>query len=755
MRERWVMHIEQRVGTVTSTSDGIGIGIRSVNPNYAPGIAGILVTNSTGNAGKLLLLDISSGGSVIASSASAISFSAGDTLVFELERDRFTFMLRGYNRTTGSATISIVPFEYSVAPSPVNVLPNTGTFSVFSVGGTQLMTNLSILSKETKRAPLMCIGDSKTAGYFSSNIGRYGSLLYNYFTPTIVHGGSADRLDELLETTDEVLSINPINVTLTIGSNDIGYGATVPQTFAKYKQYVTILENNGINVFHLLPLYQTTLVAELNELADSIRANYVASSIADCRTPMQECPLCYLSPDLVHPNAAGDSLIFQTIINSGLLRKYYKSPLLGSNPTLDFVLFNGNVSSQEAKMGHIYINTTSAIADESLTINGMAYVRKNQNANTYFVLENATSGNAAATSTTLYNDVSASLQEAIFSSTTNDQGDILAGSTYTKSTSTAGHSIAVSAGPLKFLFTTSNVESARFNTSGELQLGSTFDKGAYTLQNTGGLYQSGAVTMNLGSDATGDIYYRNSGGALTRLGVGSNGDVLTLASGLPSWSAAGGATTIYSGDGTLSGNRTVTGSANSLTFSGMNLFRVYANYLYQAKADGTRAYASAIDPSSTGRQSWQFGYSPFTRGVGLYVDTLNNVGLGDNTLTNMPLYTTGNSAFVRNGFQSQEGNFYGITNVTTNTTIGLTDNFIAIDATSGAITITLPAASTAFGASMGLDLIFKRLDNTLANSITVQRSGSDTIDGATSFTLTTQYEAKRLRAISSSAWGLY
>lgn len=47
-------------------------------------------------------------------------------------------------------------------------------------------------------------------------------------------------------------------------------------------------------------------------------------------------------------------------------------------------------------------------------------------------------------------------------------------------------------------------------------------------------------TMNFGSDATGDIYYRNSSGKTTRLGVGTNGHVLTLASGLPSWAAPSG-----------------------------------------------------------------------------------------------------------------------------------------------------------------------------------------------------------------------
>lgn len=61
---------------------------------------------------------------------------------------------------------------------------------------------------------------------------------------------------------------------------------------------------------------------------------------------------------------------------------------------------------------------------------------------------------------------------------------------------------------------------------------------------TSGTNVLGAVTMTLGSDATGDTYYRSSGTVLTRLGIGSTGDVLTVAGGLPSWAAPASATTI-------------------------------------------------------------------------------------------------------------------------------------------------------------------------------------------------------------------
>lgn len=45
------------------------------------------------------------------------------------------------------------------------------------------------------------------------------------------------------------------------------------------------------------------------------------------------------------------------------------------------------------------------------------------------------------------------------------------------------------------------------------------------------------------SGATGDVYYRDSGGHFVRLGIGSNGNVLTVSSGLPSWQAPTGGTT--------------------------------------------------------------------------------------------------------------------------------------------------------------------------------------------------------------------
>lgn len=60
-----------------------------------------------------------------------------------------------------------------------------------------------------------------------------------------------------------------------------------------------------------------------------------------------------------------------------------------------------------------------------------------------------------------------------------------------------------------------------------------------TVSGSNALTVSGGQKWDFGGDATGDIYYRNSGGTISRLGVGSNTQVLTLSGGLPSWQNPG------------------------------------------------------------------------------------------------------------------------------------------------------------------------------------------------------------------------
>jgi hypothetical protein len=64
-----------------------------------------------------------------------------------------------------------------------------------------------------------------------------------------------------------------------------------------------------------------------------------------------------------------------------------------------------------------------------------------------------------------------------------------------------------------------------------------------------------AMSVGLGADATGDIYYNSGAGTFARLGPGAAGQILQMASGLPSWQ------TIATGGGTVN-----PGAANQLAY---------------------------------------------------------------------------------------------------------------------------------------------------------------------------------------------
>lgn len=73
--------------------------------------------------------------------------------------------------------------------------------------------------------------------------------------------------------------------------------------------------------------------------------------------------------------------------------------------------------------------------------------------------------------------------------------------------------------------------------------------------------------------------------------------------------------------------------------------------------------------------------------------------------------------------------------VTASTTADSNDFLLLCDATSGAITVTLPKVAR----WTGVQLNIKKTDSS-ANAVTLDGDGSETIDGATTRAISTQYE---------------
>lgn len=88
-----------------------------------------------------------------------------------------------------------------------------------------------------------------------------------------------------------------------------------------------------------------------------------------------------------------------------------------------------------------------------------------------------------------------------------------------------------------------------------------------------------------------------------------------------------------------------------------------------------------------------------------------------------------------------------IKTVTADYTITLEDHTILVDATSAAVTITLPKAYNAF------EYIFnvKKIDST-ANTVTIDGDGAETIDDSTTQIITTQYDCVTVQSDKTEYW---
>jgi hypothetical protein len=112
-------------------------------------------------------------------------------------------------------------------------------------------------------------------------------------------------------------------------------------------------------------------------------------------------------------------------------------------------------------------------------------------------------------------------------------------------------------------------------------------------------------TLTLTGDATGDMYYRNSGGVLTRLPAGTDGQIISYSGGVPTTianPAAADASTTVKGvveEATLAETlaRTATGGTSARLFVNPSTLTTVQTYDYAASSVGTDAYAITVTPA--------------------------------------------------------------------------------------------------------------------------------------------------------------
>jgi fibronectin-binding autotransporter adhesin len=259
-----------------------------------------------------------------------------------------------------------------------------------------------------------------------------------------------------------------------------------------------------------------------------------------------------------------------------------------------------------------------------------------------------------------------------------------------------------------------------------------------------------AMAISLGSDVTGDIYYRNSSGNLARLGIGSSGQGLFVSGGLPAWQTATGNTTssmttsyLPKANGisslinsSVSDNGSLVSTSepfSALTVNGLTITNNGTNTLNIAAGktltDTSGIGANLLLGSTGGGFASYVGYSCTNQ----FLITLSAAGVGT-------------CAPVTNAYLTA-GSFSSITGVGT-LTAGATGSGFTIALSTSTVTGTLPFSDIASGTSTGALLIGT------GGSLAISGSGTITatamaVSGLTGTTLPASITASSLTSLGT------
>lgn len=207
--------------------------------------------------------------------------------------------------------------------------------------------------------------------------------------------------------------------------------------------------------------------------------------------------------------------------------------------------------------------------------------------------------------------------------------------------------------------------------------------------------------------------------------------------------------------GTSSGNRSVSCYGGNVTSSGLSGFAhgvsvVYGEYGFSSGFNSiASSYAEASFghfgiPKSGTADSWVSADTQFSIGNG--ADNLNrsdafnvlkngNIGIGNHIAPVSKLSVKGRTGTA-------------ITTITSNTTLSNAHSTVLVDASSNAVTVTLPTAASAYSDGVGGRFSIKAIDT--SNTVTVDADGTETIDGSLTFVFASQYDAIEIQSDGSN-----
>lgn len=222
------------------------------------------------------------------------------------------------NLTTSSAVTTITKtFTAGSAPYP----PNTGTWAFQNFSGTYEIRRVKITSRKVISPTLLWAFDSKGQIVTTAWSLRAPSLA-NLRYPTVQnYSGSGDQLKDLIDKRAEFNRLNAEQVIVGLGSNDLRYGSNLATIVDRMDKVAKMLSGSATRwAFTVVPEDSTAggvngLTAVKNAMVALYPNNYI--DLWTFMSTSNVLKAAYNSGDGVHPNTEGHRIIDSLVAASG------------------------------------------------------------------------------------------------------------------------------------------------------------------------------------------------------------------------------------------------------------------------------------------------------------------------------------------------------------------------------------------------------------------------------------------------------
>ena len=192
--------------------------------------------------------------------------------------------------------------------------------------------------KEDNDAPIVCLGDSLTAGFgatltgFDDKSKSYPAFLQEKVKIPVINAGVSGNTtaNALVRVDSDVLSHNPQIVIILLGANDIFQNANIAITQTNFQQIISKIDN-GKRKIYLAKFYTDAIAQQLllmypNVDLDAYNNMFISLSSSNNVTIIEDIwdgVWGIHMSDIVHPNAAGYELMAGNIFKE--MEPYLKS----------------------------------------------------------------------------------------------------------------------------------------------------------------------------------------------------------------------------------------------------------------------------------------------------------------------------------------------------------------------------------------------------------------------------------------------